>query len=124
MRMSSSQGSKNRFYWLAAAVFVLWSIGRVINPTLRAYAGVGQSPDLLLKAVWVYALLHVVVFIFTLWLLWIEWRSQGSTVWRKLTYMYVLVALILSLGFVAYDFGYLPDAVRQARPYPFDVQAQ
>lgn len=109
---------------LALAIFVLWSIGRVVNPALRAAARSAEEYVPLFG--WVmgtYVALHGVIFAYTLVLLWRlrGRRLQGATLWSLLLYIYVLLALLVSVYFIAYEFGVLSPWMVSALPYPFNL---
>lgn len=111
---------------LALAIFVLWSVGRVVNPALRAV--VRSSEDLVPLFGWVmgvYVALHAAIFAYTLLLLWRlrGRRLRGETLWSVLLYIYVLAALLVSVYFIAYEFGYLPVWMQSALPYPFNLSS-
>ena len=112
---------------LAVAIVVLWSFGRIINPivnaTLNNAGSVGPVLGLLIA---VYALLHLAIFGYVCMLAGRSFKRYGLTMhgrplWEFFLYMYVLVTLLLSLYFLAYEFGLLPTYLQNLLPYPFNV---
>lgn len=100
--------------WLAGSIIVLWSLGRIINPLLRTSENASYSlGSVLAISTLCYAVLHAAIFIYTSTLL---ARSvarngvlpRGKALWELLLYVYVLLALAISLYFIAFEFGYVP----------------
>ena len=84
---------------LGILVLALWSAGRIAD---------------VVSASSLYALLHVLVFIYASILI-VRWtRAKGTRpLWEVMLYVYVCLALIASLYFVAYNFA-LSTPIEQA----------
>jgi len=103
-------------YVLAGLVFVLWSMGRVILPLLSIYAPESSSPTSAFNFTTnLYVLLHMIVFIFTIWILSTNWRflftnikgRKHAWIWPAL-YGYVLFTVSVSLFFIWKGFLFFP----------------
>lgn len=100
-------------YALAALVFVLWSVGRIILPVLRtSVKTMGEPSTVLVSATTLYIVLHALVFSFALWLFVAKLPKlfkQGireTAWWQPALYLYVLVATVASLYLIAYEFEF------------------
>lgn len=104
---------------LAVGVIILWSIGRIINPIRHLVTQNNGSigyPLGFFEVVYVF--LHGVLVVYVVTLLARFFKRNGSTVrWETLgelaLYVYVLVTLLLSLYFIAFEFGYLPPVLAE-----------
>jgi len=114
--------SLTSYQLLAIAIFVLWSIGRVLNPILRAIEHVPeQGPGPLLSAATtIYVILHAALFAYTTQcaiFLARRRKLHGRVLWEFVFYIYILLALLASLYFIAYEFGFLPSWIPDVGPF-------
>jgi len=104
-------------YALAVCVIVLWSFGRVLNSLAGAalYASQGISPTLAAFEA-LYVLAHIALFLFVFNLLVLFFLKNGWprrwAGWGELfLYAYVLAGILVSLYFLAFQFGYLSPSL-------------
>jgi hypothetical protein len=125
--MHTSQKNMNAFRLffdtkLIISIIVLWSFGRIINPLRHFVSEAGHSlGPALVASVVVYVVMHILVLLYVLWLLIKMFRRHGLSIKGKtlgvcVLYLYVLAALLVSLFFIAYEFGYLPAQVQELVP--------
>lgn len=108
---------------LALSIIVLWSFGRLINPLrhLAEDTAEGIGP-LLSVSVILYVLLHIAIFIYAVVLLAASLRRhglsmRGQAIGEFLLYVYTLLGILVSLYFIAFEFGYLPEFLQAILPY-------
>lgn len=88
--------------YLAASVFMLWSLGAVLLPALDKTSSVLDLPVFLTQSLlFFYIALHAAVFAFAFWALVARLRVDRSRGWRRalplLVYLYAVLMLCISL---------------------------
>lgn len=107
---------------LALCVLVLWSFGRIINPITHIELDSTNSIGPILNVFEItYILLHAALLIYVCILVTRFFGRHGLTIsWKLLgelaLYAYVLITLLLSVYFIAYEFGYLPLFLQNLLP--------
>lgn len=108
---------------LALSIIFLWSFGRIINPLrhLAANTPEGMGP-FLVGFVILYVALHIAILVYAVMLLIDSARRHGFSMRGKaiaefLLYIYTILGILISLYFIAYEFGYLPEFLVQLLPY-------
>lgn len=123
MRLKTSQFNVHADVKLALGIIFLWSVGRVLNPLRHLASQSAQGVGFVLNAGTVfYVLLHLGVFVYCCMLIWGYVRKNGiishkRSGWELLLYIYVLLSILVSLYFIAYEFGYLPGFLVNLLPY-------
>jgi hypothetical protein len=108
---------------LALSIIVLWSFGRVINPLRHLASNTEQGVGPVLQACEIlYVILHLAILVYAVMLLIASLRRhgfsmRGQAIGEFILYIYTIVGILVSLYFIAYEFGYLPDALRAILPY-------
>lgn len=99
---------------LLLSIVVLWSIGRIINPLRHVErAANGDIGPTLAIGTGLYVLFHFIILFYALWLSGTTVRRsgfglRGATLGIFIFYVYVILAILISLYFIGLEFGYIP----------------
>ena len=88
--------------WLAGLIFILWSIGIIVLPLMEnGRSPLAPQPPLLKSVLQLYGALHIIIFAYTLYLIYRFskhfFRHRTLLIYGQAAlYLYILIALAIS----------------------------
>ena len=103
--------------WVIVSVIAIWSLGRIINPLRHQVASTAEPLGLFLGSLtFLYIAMQVGLLAYVATLIVRLLRRYGFTMRSRtlgefVLYVYVAATLVVSLYFIAYELGYIPQTL-------------